>query len=200
MGLDASLEIKRFGYYPKGMGEVILHINPIQKLASFNMEEVGEIKEINGISVCTFLERQKVAKRQAEAASKILRTRGFVPKIRVVNDKSNPLQKGSSILLFVKTSNGAILGGDAIGELGKPSEAVGKEAARNLLKEIETKATVDVHLADILIPYIAVAKGTSTYLTREITEHTDTNIWLTEKILGTKINITKIGNLYRINT
>jgi len=48
------------------------------------------------------------------------------------------------------------------------------------------------------VPYIALANGTSTYLTREITDHIDTNIWLTEKILGTKIQVTKAGNIYRI--
>ena len=102
------------------------------------------------------------------------------------------------MVLWTKTSKGAILGGDAIGKLRKSSEAVGKEAVENLLKETNAKATVDVHLADMLVPYIALANGTSSYLTRKITEHIDTNIWLTEKILGTKIQVTKDGNQYRI--
>lgn len=200
MGLKSSITIKRFGYYPKGMGEVILNVNPIQKLNTLSLDEFGEIKRINGISICTFLEQQRVANRQADAASDYLRNHGYDPVINVVNDRSNPLQKGSSILLFAKTNKEAILGGDAIGERGKPSEVVGKEAAKNLIKEIEKKATVDVHLADMLIPYIALAKGTSTYLTRKITEHIETNIWITEKILSKKIEVAKVGDLYRINT
>jgi RNA 3'-terminal phosphate cyclase (ATP) len=91
-----------------------------------------------------------------------------------------------------------MLGGDAIGEQHKSSEVVGTEAAENLLKETDVKATIDVHLADMLIPYVALANGSSTYLIREITDHIDTNIWLTEKILDTKFKISKVGNLNRI--
>jgi RNA 3'-phosphate cyclase len=198
MGLHASLTVKSFGYYPKGMGEVILNVSKSSKLTSLRIEEFGEIEEIEGISVCTFLEKQRVAERQAEAATNNLRNHGYDTKIRVVNDRSNHVQKGSSIVLWAKTSTGAMLGGDAIGEIRKSSEEVGREAAENLLKETETKATVDVHLADMLVPYLALANGASTYLTREITEHIDTNIWLTEKILDTKFQVTKAGNLYRI--
>jgi len=198
MGLKASLSIKRFGYYPKGMGEVILKVNSGAQLCPLSIEEFGNVEEIEGVSVCTFLEKQRVAERQAEAAMKILRNHGYDTKIRVVNDQSNSLQKGSSIALWSKTSKGVLLGGDAIGEMGKSSEAVGREAAENLMKETEAHTTVDVHLADMLVPYIALANGTSTYLTRKITDHLDTNIWLTEKILGTKIQVTKAENQYRI--
>ncbi len=198
MGLKASLTVKKFGYYPKGMGEVTLNVKSVPKLTPLHIEEFGEIEEIKGVSVCTFLEKQRVAERQAEAATNILRDHGYDTKIRVFNDRSNPFQRGSSMLLWAKTSKGALLGGDAIGKLHKSSEAVGKEAAENLLKELEAKATVDTHLADMLVPYIALANGTSTYLTRKITDHIDTNIWLTEKILDVKFQINKVGNLYRI--
>ena len=198
MGLKASLTVERFGYYPKGMGEVTLKVKSVSKLTPLCIEEFGEIEEIKGVSVCTFLEKQRVAERQAEAATNILRDHGYDTKIRVVNDRSNTFQRGSSMVLWAKTSKGALLGGDAIGKLRKSSEAVGKEAAENLLKETEAKATVDVHLADMLIPYIALANGTSTYLTRKITDHIDTNIWLTEKILGINIQVTKAGNQYKV--
>ena len=198
MGLKASLTVKKFGYYPKGMGEVTLKVNSASKLTSLCFEEFGDIQEIKGVSVCTFLEKQRVAERQAEAASNILKEYGFDTKIRVVNDRSNLFQRGSSLVLWARTSKGSILGGDAIGKLRKSSETVGIEAAKNLMTEIGVNATVDVHLADMLVPYIALANGTSTYLTRKITEHIDTNIWLTEKILGKKIEVTKVGNLYMI--
>ena len=198
MGMKASLTVKKFGYYPKGMGEVTLKVKPVSKFTPLRIEEFGEIQEIKGVYVCTFLEKQKVSERQAEVATNILKDYGYNTKIRVVNDRSNTFQRGSSMVLWAKTSKGAILGGDAIGKLRKSSEAVGKEAAENLLKETEAKATADVHLADMLVPYIALANGTSTYLTRKITDHIDTNIWLTEKILGTNIQVTKDGNQYRI--
>lgn len=198
MGLNASLTVKRFGYYPKGMGEAILEVNPTCKLMPINMEEFGKVDKIEGISVCTFLENQKVAERQAEAAVDRLRSHGYPTSIKVVNDRSNKIQKGSSIMLWTETSKNVLLGGDAIGELRKSAEVVGTEAAQNLLREIEAKATVDVHLADLLIPYVALAKGSSTYLTRKFTDHLGANIWLTGKILGTQFRIDKNNSLFRI--
>lgn len=198
MGLETSLTVRKYGYYPKGMGEVFLEVQPCQNLSSLCLEEFGTLEELRGVSVCTFLADRRVAERQAIAANKYLETRGFIAEIQVMNDRSNPLQKGSSLVVWAKTSASALLGGDSIGELRKPSEVVGKEAAENLFKEIKSQATVDVHLADILVPYVALAEGKSVYLTRAITDHLDTNIWLAEQILGVKFHVTKVGNLYRI--
>jgi RNA 3'-terminal phosphate cyclase (ATP) len=198
MGLRAYLDVRKFGYYPKGMGEVILKVSNGSRLCPLSITDFGEIEKIEGVSVCTFLKKKRVAERQAEAVTRIFRRKGYDAEIKVVNDESNPLQKGSSITLWAKTSKGITVGGDAIGEIRKSSEDVGKEAAKNLLKEIETHVGVDVHLADMLVPYVALAKGTSTYTARKITDHIDTNIWLVEKILGTKIHITKVGKIYEI--
>ena len=198
MGLKASLNIQKFGYYPKGMGEVSLEVQPCQKLDPLRLEEFGKIEELRGVSVCTFLAGRRVAERQARAANEHLGARGFEAKIDVVNDMSNPLQKGSSLVLWAKSSKEVLLGGDAIGELRKLSEVVGREAAENLFKEIKAEATVDVHLADMLVPYFALADGNSVYLARSMTEHLETNLWLTQKILGMKFQVMKVGNLYRV--
>jgi RNA 3'-terminal phosphate cyclase (ATP) len=198
MGLKASLTVRKYGYYPKGMGEVLLEVQPCSRLTSIRLEEFGTAEEIRGVSICTFLEDRKVAERQAKAANRYLENYGYEAKIQVVNDRSNPLQKGSSLVLWAETSTGTLLGGDAIGELRKLSEAVGREAAENLFREIEAQATVDVHLADMLVPYVALADGNSVYLAQDVTDHLDTNIWLTQKILGVEFQVTKVGNRYRV--
>jgi RNA 3'-terminal phosphate cyclase (ATP) len=200
MGLKATLTVKKYGYYPKGMGEIILEVDPCSNLSPVRLERFGQLQYVKGISVCTFLADRKVAERQAAAAEALLKSAGLVPNIEIVNDLSNPLQKGSSLVLWAETDSGALLGGDAIGELGKPSEKVGREAANNLIKEITARATVDSHLADMLVPYVALAEGNSEYLSGLVTEHLDTNIWLAEKILGTKFQVTKVENLYRVET
>jgi len=198
MNLKASLIIHKYGYYPKGMGEVSIEVQPNSKLTPIMFKEIGKIEELHGVSVCTFLEDRKVAERQAKAANNHLKAQGLEAKIEIINDKSNPLQKGSSLVIWAETSTGAFLGGDAIGELGKPSEIVGKEAAENLFREIEAKATVDIHLADMLIPYVALADASSIYLTRDMTDHLETNIWLAQKILDAKFHVTKVRGLYQI--
>lgn len=200
MGLTLSLEVNKYGYYPKGMGEITLTGHPQKEISPLKMVEFGSLEKVHGISVCTFLGNARVAERQAEAARKSIESKGLKADIQVVYDESNRQQKGSSLVLWALTDKGGMLGGDAIGEIGKPSEAVGDEAAKNLLVELDSRATVDVHLADMLVPYVALAKGESVYLARSLTEHLETNIWLTQEILGTEFRIDKINDLYQISS
>jgi RNA 3'-phosphate cyclase len=198
IGIEAAITLHKYGYYPKGMGEVTLTVTPPERLQPIRLNKFGEVKSVKGISVCTFLADRKVAERQATAASKYLSEKGYTADIQVVNDQSNPFQKGSSIALWAETDTGAIIGADAIGELRKPSEAVGREAAKKLVAELSAKPTVDVHLADMLIPYMALAEGVSSFLSREVSDHLETNIWLAEKMLNVRFNIQKVNNLFRI--
>jgi len=198
MGLDVSIIVNKYGYYPKGMGEITITVKPPHALQPIRLENFGKLKSIKGVSVCTFLSERKVAERQAKAAREYLSEKGYAADIQTVNDRSNPLQKGSSIVLWAETSTGAILGADAIGELKKTSEAVGKEAAERLYKELSAAPTVDVNLADMVIPYVTFAKGASVFLARTVSDHLEANIWLAEKILGAHFNVEKAKNLYRI--
>ena len=198
MGLKVGITVHKYGYYPKGLGEVTMEVQPCRRLKPIKLEEFGELRGIRGVSVCTFLEDRKVADRQASAARRLLMRHGLDADIEVVYDRSNPAQKGSSIVLWAETTTGVLLGADSIGELRKPSEKVGEEAASALIQEVKARATADVHLADMLIPYVAMADGPCLYLTREVTEHTETNIWLAEELLGVKFSVRKVDGLYRV--
>ncbi len=200
MGLNATLAVQKYGYYPKGNGEATMTVEPCKFLKPLCSETFGALKTIKGVSVCTFLADRKVAERQAKAANDYLKGKGYAADIQVTDDRSNPLQKGSSIVLWAETDSGVILGADAIGELGKPSEAVGAEAAEKLCAELSAKPTVDIRLADMLIPYMALTPGKSAFLTRTLTEHMESNIWLTRKILNRKFSIQKTNGLNRIET
>jgi RNA 3'-terminal phosphate cyclase len=89
----------------------------------------------------------------------------------------------------MKSGSGGIVGGDCVGERGKAAEVVGEEAANNLLLELESKAPVDRHLGDMLIPYMAVGEGRSEIFASEITMHTLTNIRVAEIVAGVKFEV-----------
>jgi len=198
MGLEATITVHKYGYYPKGMGEVSMTVRSPASLKPIRLSNFGKLKTVKGVSVCTFLADREVAERQAKAAYAFLNEKGYAADIHFVNDQSNPFQKGSSIALWVETDTGATVGADAIGELKKTSEAVGRKAAEKLNAELSVKPTVDVHVADMLIPYMALAEGTSSFLTREVSEHLETNVWLAEKMLKVRFKIQKVNNLFRI--
>jgi RNA 3'-phosphate cyclase len=198
MGVDADLSVQRYGYYPKGNGEATLTVKPTPELKPLRLEHFGRLVSVKGVSVCTFLADRKVAERQAKAATQQLSKRGYQADIQIVNDTSNPVQKGSSIALWAETDTAAVLGADAIGELKKMAEAVGTEVAEKLSVELASNATVDVYLADMLVPYMALTKGASAYLTRTVSDHLEANIWLAEKMLNVHFNVNRVGTLYRV--
>ncbi|MDR0797691.1 MAG: RNA 3'-phosphate cyclase, partial [Nitrososphaerota archaeon] len=140
-----------------------------------------------------------VAERQARAATQTLTRNSIQSQIRVLNDASNVCQKGSSIVLWAKTDTGVIIGADVLGELGKTSESVGEDAAVRLVTELKSGSTVDVFLADMLIPYMALASGKSVFYSLGLSEHIEANIWLMETMLNSKFSIERVNNLlYRI--
>jgi len=198
MGLAAEITVQKYGYYPKGMGEVTMTVEPNRELNPIMLESFGKLKRLNGISVCTFLADRQVAERQAKTAKDYLSLKGYRSDIQVVNDTSNPFQKGSSIVLWAETDTDVIIGADAIGQLRKTAEAVGMEAAERFLSELSVQPTVDVFLADMLIPYMALARGKSSFLVRTVTEHIEANIWLMEKMLNVKFATQEVNNLIRI--
>ena len=63
------------------------------------------------------------------------------------------------------------------------AEIVGKEAANSLIKEIESKAPVDRPLADQILPFMALTKGSKIKVS-ELTSHCKTNMYIVEQFLG----------------
>jgi len=102
---------------------------------------------------------------------------------------------GSQICLIAEFGN-TFIGTDNLGKLGKRAEDVGKEAALELLREQKSESCLDRHLADQILPYLALSKGKSQVTVSEITDHCKTNIWVIEKFIEGRFEInphTKFG-------
>jgi RNA 3'-terminal phosphate cyclase (ATP) len=193
MGYQAQLKVLRRGHYPKGGGRVVMAINPTRRLEKIQLTDQDGIRRIRGLSHCVKLPKH-VAERQLNVAESALRKAGYAD-ARIDLEwyeaaNNHHLGPGSGIALYAETGSGAIIGADAIGERGKPAENVGLEAVEKLIAEVKSGTPVDRHLADMLIPYMAVAKGTSKILTSEITLHTLTNIRITELVAEVKFKVT----------
>jgi len=205
--IETSL-IKR-GYYPKGGGKVDIKIKPkfnlenIKEAPKINLTEQHSLIQIKGISHASLdLQKANVAERQAKAAKLILSKLNCPIQIRT--EYCETLSTGSGITLWaifskdpdeIDINNPIILGADALGERGKRAEQVGKEAAEKLLKEIESKAPVDLHLADNLIPFLSLFSGK--IKVSKITNHTLTNIYVCEQFLGKVFEVDKERGIIR---
>jgi RNA 3'-terminal phosphate cyclase len=60
---------------------------------------------------------------------------------------------------------------------------VAEDACLEWLAFARSQATVDVHLADQLALYLALAQGKSSMLAQELTSHLLTNIWVIQQFL-----------------
>jgi RNA 3'-terminal phosphate cyclase (ATP) len=132
-----------------------------------------------------------VAERQATAARKCLEDAKLPSPtidLEVIDDKRQ-LGPGSGIVLSAETQNGGILGSDALGERGKPAEEVGSNAGKILVEEIHSGAYLDRHMGDIIVPYLALADGTSEVSISRVTQHTRTNVKVAEWLTGTRFNL-----------
>lgn len=185
MGYNATIEVKKEGFYPKG-GAMVNVTSKKAGLKKVSFEHKGKIMSIKGISAASeSLRKSKVAERQAETAKNALEKEfGIMADIKIVY--SNSICPGSAIQLAAETES-SIIGGNALGERGKKAEEVGKEAAEALINEFN-KGAVDCKTADQLLPYFAIANGGS-LLTSRITNHIRSNIFVIEKFLPVKFSI-----------
>jgi RNA 3'-phosphate cyclase len=184
---EGRVRVERRGYYPKGGGRVEARLTGGAELnGPLNCERPGITRAIRGVShAAGRLRDRRVAERQADAADHILTRLGCPIDIRTeYSDSANP---GSGITLWTETDHGPSLGGSALGARQKPADEVGREAARALLAEMDSGGALDRHLADQLIPFLAVVGGAIT--TSAITEHTRSNAHVAKLILGTTIRI-----------
>ena len=209
--------IKR-GYYPKGSGKVQLTIKQVYTIFDFdnfnefhtnlkenspkiNLIEQGNLIQIKGISHASLdLQNAQVAERQAKSAEMALNKYKCPVKIDI--NYNEALSTGSGITLWaifskdldeIDANNPIRLGAGALGERGKKAEIVGEEAAKKLSAEIESKAPVDMHLADQILNYMALAGGQ--IKASKITNHTKTNIYTIEKFLGKTFSIDDRNNI-----
>jgi RNA 3'-terminal phosphate cyclase (ATP) len=173
LGAQVTMGLERWGWYPRGGGEVRLTINPSPRLTGIEWQTPPEFSNFRALSAANRLP-EHVARRQAAR----LRER-LGPKLPVEQVAAGGKDPGSLVFVW-----GPRAGFDTLGVRGKPAETVADEAADAYLTFRQRQAAVDPHLADQIILYLAQARGPSSLITAEITSHLLTNLWVIEQFLG----------------
>jgi len=175
LGVKIETKMIKTGYYPKGGGIIDIEIKPCE-LHGCNdwqhTEDIQAIIRIAGLQTSIAIREKKIF------------VQNDITKIYIREDDA--LSIGNAIT----TWNG-FRGVYVLGEKGKRAEIVAKEAIDILRKE---EGDVDLHLADQLLVYAALAKGETTYRTSEITEHFRTNAEIIGRFIQRYITYEK-GNI-----
>lgn len=188
MKLSVSLKIDKRGFYPAGGAIVDVSVTP-GKPAGFNCHERGEFLKVIIISGASeHLREAKVAERQADAAENILSKGLGKAVIQKRTEYYSTICPGSQISIIGKYEN-TTLGADGLGRRGKRAEAVGEEAAGRFLKEHDSGACVDRYACDQILPYLALAGGSSIFTTSELSPHSSTGIWVIRKFIDREYRV-----------
>lgn len=193
MGLKARVDVLRRGYYPRGGGEILVAIEPAPPLRPLLLDSPGALKQIHGYAHIANLP-EHIVQRMAAAATAEL-TKFPAPTIEeAVLGRAEAIGAGGAIVLAATTEQ-TILGASATAERGVPAEQLGLDAGQSLHEEISTGATLDFHATDQILIYLALAGGASRFLTRAVTSHAATTMWLLEQFLPVSFSVTQKGLL-----
>jgi len=196
------------GYYPKGQGILEMTVIPrfhlnnfkdVRELSGHLKKSVGRfaiaarpwVKIIHGkSSASSNLKGANVAERQVRGAAEILQ-RDY--ELSISCEYQDTASAGSVITLWTAPEAAcSIVAADALGQKGLRAEKVGAAAAQKLQAVLNSGAAVDHHLADNLVPLMAMVGGT--LATDKITGHIRSNIYVCEKFLEVSFRLDEKNN------
>ncbi len=169
-GARTGARMLRPGYYPRGGGEIELDVEPSQLSGCSTWDRGGSTKVLIRLSGLP----ESIAVRE----KKIFVQNG-IEDVRIRQDES--LSLGNAVTAW-RESRGAYV----LGEKGKRAEAVAQEAYDALGSETED---VDMHLADQLLIYAALAEGGSAYRTSVVSDHLRTNLYVISRFIGREMGV-----------
>lgn len=192
-GIRIELNIKKYGFYPKGGALTTFRLYPAKDhLKPLDLTELGNISQIEGKIACTkSLSHAQVSERIKTSAERIIKEKLDIP-TNIKYEYVDSLSTGVGLSLWAESNTGAIISsGTVIGEKGTPSEEVGRNAAEKIIHYIKNDIPVDNYLSDQLIPLLGYIDQPSILKVAEITSHTKTNLELISRFTP---------RLYKIDT
>jgi RNA 3'-phosphate cyclase len=186
MGVSAEATIEKWGFYPKGGGKIQLKINPVHEFKPICLFDRGPLKKIRGISAISNLPKHVADRQREQALKRIQRELKIDAEITILYDV--PSNGPGSFLFLLAEYEKTLAGFSSLGARGKPAEKVADEAVDFLKNYFSSEGCIDPHLADQLVPFMALAKGNSSFTTTRITEHLLTNLWVIQHFLDVTIS------------
>ncbi|KAL3157661.1 hypothetical protein ABBQ32_012103 [Trebouxia sp. C0010 RCD-2024] len=196
-GVQASLDLHKRGFFPKGGGRVLLSAAALAQgtcLPAFQLTDPGHVTRVRIMAHTAGKVKEQVASRMVEAARDTIKqsvknTPIDCEAVREGSDRA--FGDGTGILMVAETSTGCLLGASGIGERGVQAEQIATTAADELVQAICSGACVDQWLQDQLVVFMALGQGESKLLCTEPTLHTRTAMVVAEQLTAARFEVHK---------
>jgi RNA 3'-terminal phosphate cyclase (ATP) len=194
MRLRVRAAIRRRGYYPRGGGEVTLEVEPGVP-APLDLQSRALSWRIGGEAHVANLP-VTIAERMRDAALAALGREAAIGARALGRDEA--AGTGGAITAWAESEAGP-LGASRVAERGVRAEALGEAVGREIAADIASGATLDVHAADQVLVYLAMARGRSSFTARTMSSHARTAMWLIPQVLPVRFAFEEAGGLSRIS-
>jgi RNA 3'-terminal phosphate cyclase (ATP) len=183
IGIDAKLDLRRWGWYPAGGGEIHVVLTSQSALTGFVCEKPVADTVIAGVSTVSRLPRS-IAERQRSRVQERLSAAGIPCEI-VLEQDATALSPGTLVFLSLRGRAGF----SALGRRGLPAECVADQAVDELLGFLASGAAVGARLADQLLPFLSLASSPSSFTCPTVSPHLRTVAWTVQQFLPVKIEL-----------
>jgi RNA 3'-terminal phosphate cyclase (ATP) len=216
LGIHCTVELVRWGFYPRGGGEIKATISPASvALAGLRPSQTsppalaglcqhpgwgrpsqpppwsqprGELTALSLLSAAANVGNQVTARQASRAYNRLAAARlPVTPHTQLLNPPSTG--PGTCVFLLAEYEHGARAGFTGYGRQGYPAERVADDAVDAFLAHHASGEPVDPHLADQLILPLALHSQPVAFRTSQITRHLLTNIWVVEQFLGPRFRV-----------
>jgi RNA 3'-terminal phosphate cyclase (ATP) len=194
-GGNCEINLASRGFYPEGGGEVVAEISPIGALSRADLFPRGKVLRIEGVTYAQNLPEHVVSRMKHSALKGLLDFK----EVRIETDLRKGPSTGAGIVLAAVCEN-TVLGESALGAKGVRSETLGESCAEDLLETLGSRATVDEHMLDQILTYMALSGKGSRIAAEELSSHAETNLWAIEQFLGEKFSVEKKEDFVEIRT
>ena len=180
MGADITLQILRFGFYPRGGGQIRCEIRP-ERLLPLQLHERGALEQISADAYIAALP-MNIAERELNTIGESL----DIPREHLhLQGLPNDMGPGNAVTITAEFANVTEVF-TGFGERGVLAESVAKGAASEAREYLEAIAPVGEHLADQLLLPLALA-GSGSFVATKITDHLRSNAKVIAKFTERRI-------------
>jgi len=149
--IDPKLYVKRRGYFPRGGGEISVIVpHAPGPLPPITLTSRGAVEVIRGRAYVAGSLPIRIAQLMADSAKARIIASGIDRRLLDITAErerdTDAIGNGSGIILWAETEEGCIIAGSAIGTRGTNAPETGKEAAEELVRNLEYGGCVDEYM------------------------------------------------------